>query len=52
MIIINFFFLAKENIDSIFCNIEDILVKHQDFLKKLKQIVDQWSSETLLSPVN
>jgi len=43
--------ITKENIDSIFCNIEDILVKHQEFLKQLKQIVDQWSNETLLSPL-
>jgi len=43
--------ITKESIDAIFCNIEDILLKHQDFLKKLKQIVDQWSNETLLSPL-
>ncbi|KAG4090417.1 hypothetical protein H8356DRAFT_1713385 [Neocallimastix lanati (nom. inval.)] len=43
--------ITKENIDSIFCNIEDILVRHQNFLKKLKQVVDQWSNETLLSPL-
>jgi len=43
--------ITKENIDSIFCNVEDILVRHQNFLKKLKQVVDQWSNETLLSPL-
>jgi len=43
--------ITKENIDSIFCNIEDILAKHQGFLNQLKQIVDQWSNETLLSPL-
>jgi len=43
--------ITKENIDAIFCNVEDILGKHQDFIKKLKQVVDQWSSETLLSPL-
>ncbi|ORX48912.1 hypothetical protein BCR36DRAFT_328647 [Piromyces finnis] len=43
--------ITKENIDSIFCNIEDILLKHQEFLKQLKQIVDQWSNQTLLSPL-
>ncbi|ORX86077.1 hypothetical protein BCR32DRAFT_325173 [Anaeromyces robustus] len=43
--------ITKDQIDSIFCNIEDILLKHQEFLKQLKQIVDQWSNETLLSPL-
>lgn len=43
--------ITKENIDNIFCNIEEILLKHQEFIKKLKQIVDQWSSEALLSPL-